>query len=75
MKHKEDIELVQSAQHLHFWGFSEGKAIPLSHIEMFNVSTLSPRIMEVENLPNERKLILERPIFHFHDYGRKGKCA
>ena len=22
---------------------------------------------------NERKLILEGPIFHFHDYGRKGK--
>ena len=23
---------------------------------------------------NERKLILEAPIFHFHDCGRKSKC-
>ena len=29
--------------------------------------------MEVENHLIERKLILEGPIFHFHDYGRKGK--
>ena len=37
------------------------------------VFTLSPIIMEVENHQIERKLILEGPIFHFHDYGRKGK--
>ena len=28
--------------------------------------------MEVEHHQIERKLILEGPIFHFHDYGRKG---
>ena len=33
--------------------------------------TLSPIIMEVENYKNERKLELEGPIFHFHDYGTK----
>ena len=31
--------------------------------------TLSPIIMEVEHHQIERKL-----IFHFHDYGRKGRC-
>ena len=36
------------------------------------VITLSPIIMEVENYKNERKLKLEGPIFHFHDYGTKG---
>ena len=36
--------------------------------------TLSPIIMVQWKIGplNERKLILEGPIFHFHDYGRKG---
>ena len=36
--------------------------------------TLSPTIMVQWKIGplNERKLILEGPIFHFHDYGRKG---
>ena len=38
--------------------------------------TLCPILMEVENYIkfglNERKRILEGPIFHFHEYGRKG---
>ena len=33
--------------------------------------TLSPIVMEVENYP-KWKLILEGPIFHFHDYGIHG---
>ncbi len=35
---------------------------------------LLPIIMEVENGPQkETKLIFQGLIFHFHDYGRKGK--
>ena len=39
--------------------------------------TLSPIIMQVEKYPtlNARKVILQRPIFHFHDCGRKSKLA
>jgi len=37
--------------------------------------TLPPIVMEVENYLNERKLILEGPIFHFHDYGRNGMAS
>ena len=36
------------------------------------VFTLPPIIMEVENGPLETKVIFQAPIFHFHDYGRKG---
>ncbi len=36
--------------------------------------TLSPIIMVQWKITlNERKLILEGPIFYFHDYGRNGK--
>ena len=39
--------------------------------------TLSPIIIQVENYPtlNARKVMLQRPIFHFHDCGRKSKLA
>ncbi len=37
-------------------------------------NTLPPIIMEVENgTQKETKVIFQAPIFHFHDYGRKGK--
>ena len=37
-------------------------------------STLSPIIMvQWKSTLNEMKQILEGPIFHLHDYGRKGK--
>ena len=41
------------------------------------LTTLSPIIMVQWKIGplNERKLILEEPIFHFHDYGRKGRCS
>ena len=36
--------------------------------------TLPPIIMEMENGPlGDKPVIFEDPIFHFHDYGRKGK--
>ncbi len=31
--------------------------------------------MEVENYPKSKELILEGPIFHFHDCGRKGRLV
>lgn len=39
-------------------------------------TTLSPTTMEMEKLgpPNERKLLLDGAMFHFHDGGRKGIC-
>ena len=38
--------------------------------------TRSPIIMVQWKITlNERKLTLEGPIFHFHDYGRKGMCV
>ena len=33
--------------------------------------TFFPTILAVENHSLKAKLILQRPIFHFHDYGRK----
>ena len=29
--------------------------------------------MEVDNYLNETKMLLEGPMFNFHDYGMKGK--
>ena len=35
---------------------------------------LPPIIMEVDNSPfGDKSHIFQDPIFHFHDYGRKGK--
>ena len=43
----------------------------------FRECTLSPIIMEVENHPKGKGTHIEKDpfssIFHFHDYGRKGK--
>ena len=37
-----------------------------------NTLPFLPESWKWKTTPNEKKLLLERPIFHFHDYGRKG---
>ena len=37
-------------------------------------SQIEVPFLPVEITINERTLILEGPMFHFHDYGRKGRC-
>ena len=55
----------------HNWSWNPKRA--MFHNIKFYV-TLSPIIMEVENHPKWKEtILLEGPIFHFHDYGRKGK--
>ena len=46
------------------------------YLLLFRAGTLSPIIMEVEHYPRWKETHIEvGPIFHFHDYGRKGTCT
>ena len=46
------------------------------YLLLFRAGTLCPIIMEVEHYPKWKETKkLKRPIFHFHDYGRKGTCT
>ena len=55
-------------------GFCVGKVMDGILMERSEESILSPTIMEVDNYRNLKETTIgDTPIFHFNDYGRKGK--
>lgn len=62
----------------HQWLMLQNSKLPHHHntIQPFKKVPTTPFLALSwfgENYPNERKLVLEGPAFHFHDDGRKGR--